>query len=439
MNRKNKSAGLVVVICILAVTVTAMCLSVVSAVSQRRQRGELQPVILYIGEDTQSIAESSQQEFIVPDEENTPDYVVLREETEMRAIWVPYYSLYDVDKAMIEQIVADCKSMGANSIIFHVRPFGDAFYNSAIYPWSHYITGTQGEDPGNGFDPLQYAIDCAHANGMQLHAWVNPLRIQMTGGKIPAELSQDNPYTVFRTDNDASNDLWVVDYNDGKFYNPGEEGARKLIIDGMAEIAANYNVDGLHWDDYFYPANDDSFDDSISYQNYLNAGGTKTLIEWRTENINSLVSGTYNKIKAVNSNCVFGISPAGNINNCLLMGADVYEWGSVSGYVDYICPQVYWSFDSEVAPFVQRCHAWRELVTAEDVDFYIGLALYKAGTDADNGLWLSDSTIIADQIEYIRSQNIDTDGFMIFSYEDLFRESAAEAVAEMKEEILGLA
>jgi len=435
MNKKRNSTGLILVIGIFTVTALLMCLAVVSAVSEKREvDSELQPVILYIGDDVQSTTGNSQQDFVLPDEE-TPDFVVLKEDTEMRAVWVAYMSLYNVDRQMIEKIVADCKAIGANAIIFHVRPFGDALYNSSYFPWSHFISGTQGVAPEDGFDPLQYAIDCAHANGMQLHAWVNPLRIQMTGGKLPAELSSDNPYVKFRTDENAENDLWVIDYNNGKFYNPGEAGARELIVNGMAEIAANYNVDGLHWDDYFYPANDESFDDSVSYQRYLASGGTGTLIEWRTENINTLVRDTYNKIKAANSNCVFGISPAGNINNCLKMGADVYEWGRVEGYVDYICPQVYWSFDNEVAPFAERCQAWRDIVTADGVKLYIGLALYKAGTDSDEGLWLNNDSIIADEIEYIRSQSIDTDGFMIFSYEDLFRESAAEAVAKMKEEI----
>lgn len=396
----------------------------------------MQPVILYVGDDTQTVTGSSLDTFVFPDED-TPDYVMLKENTELRAVWVPYMSLVGVDKEMIEQIVADCKALGANAIIFHVRPFGDALYDSDYYPWSHLISGTQGVQPEDGFDPLQYAIDCAHANGMQLHAWTNPLRIQMTGGNLPASLSEDNPYNIFRNDSSSSNDLWVVDYNDGKFYNAGEEGARELIINGMVEIALKYNVDGLHWDDYFYPANDESFDDELSYQNYLNNGGTLTLVEWRTENINTLVRDTYSSIKAVNSNCVFGISPAGNINNCLLMGADVYKWGSTQGYVDYLCPQVYWPFDSDVAPFAQRCQAWRDIVSSDSVGLYIGLALYKAGTDADGGAWQTDSSIIADEIAYLRSQNIESDGFMIFSYADLKRATAVEAVNRIKEELLG--
>ncbi len=439
MNKKRNLKGIFFVVCLLTATLIVMCVSVSSALSGRKEEAELQPVIMYVGEQTgQTAPESSDpQAFVKPNSTNTPDYVVLNEGTQMRAVWVGYMSLYLPTEEKIDKIVADCKAIGANTIIFHVRPFGDALYKSQYFPWSHLMTYTQGQGKSDGFDPLAYAVDCAHANGMQLHAWVNPFRIQATGGKLPEALSEDNPYNVWRNDSDPENDTWVVDYKNGKFYNPGVEQVRELIINGMAEIAANYNVDGLHWDDYFYPANDESFDDSSTYQQYLSSGGTMTLIEWRTDNVNKVVRDTYNKIKATNSNCVFGISPAGNINNCLAMGADVYEWGSVSGYVDYLCPQVYWSFESTVAPFINRCKAWRDIVTAEGEKLYIGLALYKAGTDSDNGLWLTDSKIIADQIAFLESGEMPNDGYMIFSYADFSRETAVDAVAQIKEEMLG--
>ena len=358
-----------------------------------------------------------------------PDTVVLSESDELRAVWIPYMSIEMITPQIIDQMVANCKDVGANAIMFHVRPFGDAVYDSLYFPYSHLLTGTQGAAPADGFDPLEYIIDKAHQNGMQLHAWVNPLRIQLTGGRLPTVLSADNPYNVWRNDDDPANDDWVIDYDGGKFYNPAVEEVRTLIINGMAELAANYRVDGVHWDDYFYPANDESFDDSARYQSYLSGGGTMTLREWRTENINTLVRDVYSKVKATNSNCVFGISPAGNISNCLAMGADVYEWCSTPGYIDYICPQVYWSFDNTVAPFAQRTAEWAAMVTCEDIDFYVGLALYKAGSDADGGKWLQSDSIIADQIEYIRSEEINADGFMLYSYEYLF---SGQTAAEME-------
>jgi len=365
-----------------------------------------------------------------------PNKITLGENDEMRAVWIPYMSLPNVTPDIIDRMVANCKSMGANAIIFHVRPFGDALYNSHYFPSSHLLNGTQGRSNANNFDPLAYIIDKAHENGMQLHAWVNPLRIQLAGGNVPSTLSADNPYVVWRTDNDPGNDDWVVDYNDGKFYNPAVEQVRTLIVNGMAELAANYNVDGVHWDDYFYPANDETFDDSARYQSYLASGGTMTLREWRTDIINTLVRDVYNKVKATNSNCVFGISPAGNIENCLLMGADVYEWCSVSGYIDYICPQIYWTFDHPTAPFARRAEEWKSLIKCEDIKFYVGLALYKAGSEADGGQWLTSDRIIADQIEYIRHPRVNADGFMIFSYEYLAGEQTADEMENLKNLLL---
>ncbi len=358
-----------------------------------------------------------------------PNQIVLTEKDELRAVWIPYMSVNLVTREKIDAMVANCKAVGANAIMFHVRAFGDAMYDSLYFPYSHFLTGTQGVAPADGFDPLEYIIDVAHANGMQLHAWVNPLRIQLAGGRVPETLSADNPYTVWRSDSDPANDDWVVDYDGGKFYNPAVEEVRALIVNGMAELAANYNVDGVHWDDYFYPAYDESFDDSARYGSYTASGGTMSLRQWRTENINTLVRDVYNKVKATNSNCVFGISPAGNIENCLAAGADVYKWCSTPGYIDYICPQIYWTFDSTAAPFAERTAEWKAMVTCGEVDFYVGLALYKAGSDADGGKWLRSDSIIADQIKYLRRPETDADGFMLYSYEYITGEQTAAEMA----------
>lgn len=362
-----------------------------------------------------------------------PDRVELGEDEELRAVWIPYMSTQNITREKIDVMVDRCRELGANAIIFHVRAFGDALYPSQYFPRSHFQTGTQGVEPADGFDPLGYMVERAHANGMQLHAWVNPLRIQLEGGHTPEVLADSNPYMKWRNDGIPFNDHWVVDYNGGKFYNPGVPEVRDLISNGVAELAANYNIDGVHWDDYFYPAEDESFDDSVAYGRYLADGGSLSLREWRTENINTLVKDCYNKVKAADGQCVFGISPAGNIENCLAAGADIYKWGSTPGYVDYLCPQIYWTFSSTVAPFDGRCADWRALVTSDSVKLYVGLALYKAGSDADGGKWLASERNIADQIEYIRSNGIDADGFMIYSYEYLDAEQTAAEVGHIRE------
>ncbi len=336
---------------------------------------------------------------------------------EMRAVWIPYLSQNNITEAAIDRMVADCLNVGANAIIFHVRPFGDAVYDSDIFPWSHVCTGTQGEAPS--FDPLEYIVKKAHDSGLELHAWINPLRIQLANGSLPKAISEDNPYTLWRTDSDPDNDDWVIDFQKGKFYNPAHPEVRQLLIDGMVELAENYDIDGIHWDDYFYPAADASFDDSLAYNAYKESGGTMTLIQWRTDIINTLVRDSYAAVKAADPDCDFGISPQGNIGNCTRIGADVYTWCSTPGYVDYICPQIYWTFDNTISPYAKRCEQWKEITTCEDVKLYIGLALYKAGGTADGGKWQKSDRDIAQQIEYARENGINADGFMLYSYQYL--------------------
>ena len=339
---------------------------------------------------------------------------------EMRGVWVAFSSLNGVNKEMIDEIVAKSKKNGINTIFLHVRPFGDALYQSDYYPWSHLATGTQGEAPADSFDPLAYAVEAAHREGIALHAWLNPLRIMLASGVYPPSLSDDNPYTVWRNDDNPENDNWVIDYQKGKFYNPAVPEVRDYIVKGTREIVERYNVDGIHWDDYFYPAYDESFDDSASYNEYRQKqGGKMSLLDWRTQNINELVSAVYSVVKSADSSCLFGISPAGNIDNCLRMGADVRKWGSTEGFVDYLIPQIYWSNDNAIAPFEPTCRKWNELVTSPSVKLYIGLALYKAGSDADSGKWKKADDIIMNQVLYTRGNDINTDGFVLYSYEYL--------------------
>ena len=351
---------------------------------------------------------------------------------EMRGVWVAYLSLDGVNKSKIDAIVSNAKANGMNTIFLHVRPFGDALYKSDYYPWSHLATGTQGEAPADGFDPLAYAVEAAHREGLSLHAWLNPLRIMLANGAYPPSLSEDNPYNVWRNDDNADNDDWVIDYKKGKFYNPAIGQVRELIVNGTREIVERYNVDGVHWDDYFYPAYDESFDDSKSYNDYREQGGQLSLADWRRSNINELVKAVYSAVKAADSQCVFGISPAGNIDNCMSMGADVKTWGSSEGYVDYLIPQVYWTSDNTIAPFEPVCRRWNELVTSPKVKLYIGLALYKAGSDDDSGKWKKADDIIMNQVLYTRGSEINAGGFVLYSYAYFDSDQTAEEMKNLR-------
>ncbi len=351
---------------------------------------------------------------------------------EMRAVWVPFMSLdmsNESDKSekafqkKFDTIVSGAKKCGMNTLIIHVRPFGDALYKSAYFPWSHIVGGTQGVNPG--YDPLAYMVTATHKADMKIHAWVNPLRIQIAGS--PSILAEGNLYNTWR--HDTTKPGWVVDSGNGKYFNPAIPQVRKLIADGAKEIAQNYDVDGIQFDDYFYPTQDAAFD-KIAYDSYSAAavknGTPLNLIEWRRGNVNALVSLVYSEIKSVKPKISFGIAPQGNVQNDLNMGADVGSWCSAQGYVDYICPQLYVNFDNPVLPFDTAAQSWRKLVTNTNVKLYLGLAVYKSGSDADSGTWKKSSNILAKQVELGRKTSCD--GFMFYSWDYLNTDQTKEEV-----------
>ena len=349
-----------------------------------------------------------------------------QKQSEMRAVWVPYMTLdmsaqSDKSQAAFQKkfdtIVSQAKQSGMNTLIVHVRPFGDALYPSSYFPWSHLLTGMQGKNPG--YDPLAYMVKAAHQAGLEFHAWVNPLRIRLTG--YPSQLSADNPCQKWLGDSAKSN--WTMSLGGELYYNPAYPEVRSYIVEGVKEIVRNYDVDAIHFDDYFYPTTSASID-SVSYQ----ASGTSLpLLEWRTQNINQLVSAAYAGVKSIKPSVQFGISPQAYIQNDLDMGADVYTWGSKTGYVDYLTPQLYVSYENTAMPFTKTAQTWRNLVKNPNIKLYFGLGLYKAGSSVDNGQWLKSNSIIASQIQ--SGRNIGADGFMLYSWNYL---NHPQTQAEMK-------
>ena len=346
-------------------------------------------------------------------------------DSEMKAVWVPYMSLdmsREADQSeagfqkKFDEIVAGAKEKGMNALIVQVRPFGDALYDSELFPWSSILSGTQGVDPG--YDPLEYMVSASHKAGLEIHAWVNPLRIQIKNS--PSILSQDNPYNLWKDDPNKAG--WTVDWGEtsGKYYNPAYEEVRRYITDGVLEIVKNYDVDGIQFDDYFYPTTSPEFDKD-SYNAYCASaqknGTPLSLLEWRKSNINALVSLIYQEIKAAKPHVVFGISPQGNVQNDENMGADVKTWCSTSGYLDYICPQLYVNFENAYLPFDEAAQTWRDMVTNSQVKLYYGIGLYKAGSDVDNGTWKNANDILARQVSLGRQ--LQGDGFIFYSYDYL--------------------
>ena len=346
------------------------------------------------------------------------------EEETLVGVWVPYFSLHTAEHTQqafaenFQTIAQTAQEKGMNALFVHVRPFCDALYPSALYPWSHILTGTQGQDPG--FDPLQCMIDTAHSLGLEFHAWLNPLRVKTA--ETPAALAENNPYVQLGEEYPQ----YFMEYGGGVYLNPAYPAMRTLIADGAAEIAENYEVDGIHFDDYFYPAEDPALD-SAAYEAYAQSVEEPLpLLEWRAANINAMVSQVYESIKAVKPGVVFGISPQGNMQNDEAMGADVATWAAVPGYVDYLAPQLYYSFENEALPYQQALEEWAALPRHQGLELYAGLALYKAGTDADGGTWLLRDNIIALQAE--AALNGGYQGVILYSSEYLEAEQAAKEV-----------
>ena len=315
----------------------------------------------------------------------------------LKGVWVPYMEL-DVSKSndtqqafkeKFQDIINTALEHNINTLIVHVRSHSDALYPSKIFPISHILTGTQGQK--QDFDALAYMTETAHANNLKFHAWINPLRISSL--TTPTEICDSNP---------CKNEIFtdkLIRHRNGVIYDPAYSEVRDLVANGVREIVENYNVDAIHFDDYFYP----EIQDVIS-------GDTSRLSEnpetQRQKNINALIKQVHETIKSTNPNVEFGISPPGNINKCPYMGIDVAAWLS-QNYVDYICPQIYWSLDFAECPFEKCVNDWKETISKSqsNAKFYVGLALYKVCTDADNGTWQNDKKILAKELELARSNS----------------------------------
>lgn len=278
-----------------------------------------------------------------------------------------------------------------NTAFLQVRPCADALYRSQIFPYSVYLTGRQGGSPG--MDPLEYFVEKAHEKGIAVHAWINPYRITKGApGSIEAGLGQLAEWHPAR-----QNPQWVRLGSDGNLYfDPGLPQVRQLILDGALELAKNYAVDGIHLDDYFYPAG--NFDDSAAYGQY---GGGKSLEEFRRGSVNELISLLNEKLHKQNPKLLFGVSPAGIWANESSMPegsktaggqsyfdqyADSRAWVK-NGWVDYISPQIYWYCGQEGSDFKVLTQWWRQQVKGTQCRLIPGLAAYKAMAEDTASPW----------------------------------------------------
>ena len=344
---------------------------------------------------------------------------------EWRAVWVSYlewaamdFSTEDAFRAGVVQLLDNCTGLGLNTVLAQVRPFGDALYRSTLFPWSHLCTGVQGQDPG--FDPLDVLLTEAHARGLSLEAWVNPYRLRSSASMPPvlAESSLLNAHPE-----------WVCTVNEGAYLNPAIPEAADYVVQGVAELVQNYAVDGIHFDDYFYPTTDPSIDAA-----QFAASGETDLTAWRRANVTRLVKAAHDAVKAADPTLRFGVSPQGNPDNDRNeQYTDLSVWLTASGadaVVDYLCPQIYWGYGYTLSSgstrfaFENITAEWLALPRAESTALYFGLGAYRVGVgdggaNADSVSQWCTGSALARQVTDLRSAG--AGGWALYRYGSLFR------------------
>ncbi|WP_329114610.1 glycoside hydrolase family 10 protein [Streptomyces sp. NBC_01465] len=277
-----------------------------------------------------------------------------------------------------------------NAVMFQVRPTADALWPSPYEPWAEYLTGVQGQDPG--WDPLGTAVKEAHRRGLELHAWFNPYRV--ANHTDPSRLAPTHPARLHPE--------WILPYGGKLYYNPGLPEVRRFVQDAMLDAVRRYDIDAVHWDDYFYPypVAGQTFADDDAYARY--GAGFPDKAAWRRDNTDRLVRGMAAGIKRIKPRVRFGISPFGVWRNAATdplgsattagvqtydnLHADTRKWVK-EGWIDYICPQVYWNIGFAAADYAALVPWWDDVVRGTGVDLYIGEALYKAGDPAQPAPW----------------------------------------------------
>lgn len=363
---------------------------------------------------------------------------------ELQGVWISYLDWnkwpkdYNGFKEAVDRTMDTCVSNGLNSVFVQVRPDGDAMYPSNYFPWSKFASGQQGVAPG--YDPFAYIVQAAHQRGLKIHAWINPFRITGYLNRY-SDLSSNNPAIVWANDGDPSNDRWVLLHKGEYYYNPAIPQVRQLIVDGVREVVTNYQIDGIHFDDYFYPTvNDSNAELWFDKPEYDLSGSGLSIADWRRNNVNQLVSSVYSTVKAVKPEALFGISPEGylgNIRSDARLFVDIDTWMTTPGYVDYVMPQIYWGFEAKSSgqpspyAFSSCLQEWIELKQKGHVTLYLGLALYKTGTDASDGNeipeWLRYNDIMKRQVLEGRSTG-QVSGYCLYDFSSFSREAAAEEV-----------
>ena len=355
---------------------------------------------------------------------------------ELRGVWFSYLDWKNMPtdeagfKAAADQVMSDIQKNGMNAIFCHVHSHSDAYYPSSVLPTSKFL-------PGNGrFDALQYMIDSAHRHGLRFHAWFNPYRVtgyQMKWSDVPAGSIVKQWY--------ASGNRNVLLFDGNYYLNPAQPAVRDLVVSSIREVLTKYAIDGVQFDDYFYPDLGKDAATNFDYLEYQLYSGNASITEWRKANVSALIAAVYQTVHAVRPSAVFGVSPVGPLRNLRSEKSyfvDIDTWMSHTGYIDYVLPQIYFDFEQKTgsgvasdAAYATCLDSWLKLrqKTGGKVKLYVGLALYKCGTNSWDGNakpeWLRRSDILLREVQLAR-QSGQVSGFGIYAYQN-FDDAAAQA------------
>lgn len=353
---------------------------------------------------------------------------------EFRAVWIATVANIDwpsragltveAQKDEILKILDRHKENGMNAVILQVRPGADAFYCSAKEPWSRYLSGEQGVAPDPYYDPLEFWIEQAHSRGMELHAWFNPYRIKLN---LEHELTEDHVANRYPG--------WTFTYGGKSYFSPAIPEVRQFLTEVVTDVVRRYDIDAVHFDDYFYPYQvpGEQFPDDSLFALYGGDYFPDRIDDWRRQNVDTVIHSLSKAIKCEKPWVKFGISPFGvwrnrtedprgsetraGTSNFDGLYADVIRWQR-EGWIDYLMPQVYWRDDHPAADFSTLAWWWNDAAYGRHV--YLGLAPYRIQRRSEHRLWRRDRFFLR-QLEVARSLD-QIRGFGMFSSNHFFRD-----------------
>lgn len=315
-------------------------------------------------------------------------------------------------------MIDNMKTLNVNTVYFQVRPYCDALYPSEYFPKSVYVSGDYSKE--FLFDPLKIFVDLANKSEISVYAWINPYRVSSTN------IKNEEQYLYYKANN------MLLQSGDIDYLDPANHDVQALIANGVEEALANYPIDGVIFDDYFYPA--DMSSDAAAYKIYRENGGNLSQRDYRIAAVSSMLKSVHEKAEKYGK--LFGISPAGSIaRNADSYGLDIEYLCNNKGYIDFLCPQLYYGFNNQNMPFESVLSEWVNLAKSGNKELVIAVAAYKAGTydtyaGSGSGEWQGSFNILSKQAE---SSLAACKGIALFRYDSLFEpEDSVSAFATIE-------